>query len=160
MMDRGPEDWTVWLEAQRHRAINLILVLVLATGLMALAYSLFHAVASGKPSPNLPYYAAAYLAILGILLARPLSDQLRAQLFLIVMYGFALFSLVAGWLAGGGRVFLLASIVVGKRCPPSGRTTRFRLACIRRILCTGEASNAHHTDKQESKNHWLSSVHM
>jgi signal transduction histidine kinase len=106
------QDWTVWLAAQRHRAVNTMLVLVLLTGLVGVGFSLLTSLTKGEASPNLLFYVTAYLAIFAIFLARRLSDRLRAQLFLVVMCVFALASLLAGWLAGGGRVFLLASIVV------------------------------------------------
>lgn len=104
-------EWTEWLAAQRHRALNAVLILVMVTGFAGLIVSVVAALRDGN-THNLPYYATSYVAILAIFFARGLSDLRRAQLFLMLMYAFALFSFYAGWLAGGGRVFLLAMIVV------------------------------------------------
>lgn len=111
-MNDSHSDWMIWLRDQRHRAINLILGMVLIVGCFGIAISFVTWLQTGGPALNLPYLLSAYAILLGIFLARGWSDDRRGQVFLAVLFLFSLYALRAGWLVSSGRTFLLSMIVV------------------------------------------------
>lgn len=100
----------VWLRRQRRRAVNIQLSLVLIIGLVALATSLLAWVKG--TGTNLPYYSLVYVAIAFLFLFPKIPDTWRSAGFLLIIFGFSIFSFYAGWLESGGRVFLLMLVVV------------------------------------------------
>ena len=105
-------DWTMWLRIQRRRAIQVMLGLILGFGFIGLAFSLWRFL-SEKGSPlNITYYAIAYALILFLYFFQGISDEWRGIGFVVVMYMFSMFAFYSGWLVSGGRMFLLAVIVV------------------------------------------------
>lgn len=106
------QDWIAWLRQQRRRAIDLLLRVILILGLAGVAYTLALAVRAGSFHFTTIYYLITYLIVLSLYFARRLGDEVRALAIFIVIYGFAVLSLYAGWLAGSGRVFLLILIPI------------------------------------------------
>ena len=103
-----------WLRVFRHRIINLLLGGVVILGAIGLIFSIVQEIRAGigQISYILGTYIAAYLVCLFLWLNRRISNKWRAIAFLILVYAFSVFSFFSGWLAGGGRVFLLPLIVL------------------------------------------------
>lgn len=107
-------DWTVWLRAQRQRAIDILLMIVLALsslGMLVSTWSLLSRSPGARFPSNFPIYAIAYILVWIIFLTRRLGESWRAIAFLALLYAFSVWSLSAGWLASSGRVFLLSMVV-------------------------------------------------
>jgi len=103
------QDWNIWLKTQRERALNVLLAIACALGTIGVAYSAWRfAHAPPGSETNLVPYAIAWTVTLLLFLARRVPEHVRAVGFLAVLWAFAVFALRAGWLAGGGRGFLLA----------------------------------------------------
>jgi len=66
----------------------------------------------GTVTFNTIYYALSYALLLILFLVRKIPDLWRSLGFLILLYAFGSLSLYSGWLAGGGRIFLLTMIVI------------------------------------------------
>jgi hypothetical protein len=62
---------------------------------------------------NAGYFVATYAVLVILFVFRRLPDTLRATGLLLAIYGFAALALYTGWLAGGGRVFLITLLIVG-----------------------------------------------
>ncbi len=109
----------IWLYAFRHRIINLLLISVVVLGTFGILLTIndyirlekAHA-SMGKIVFLLAYYAAAYGLALILLFARRIGNTWRAVGFLSLLYFFSVLSFTAGWLGGGGRLYLLAFIVL------------------------------------------------
>jgi signal transduction histidine kinase len=101
-----------WLREQRHRAINMLLGLVVVLGPLSLIPGLESLFRGEGLTPMSPVYLIANILALVLFLWRRLGDRWRALGLLLMTYGFATFFLFSGWLAGGGRLFLLAWIVM------------------------------------------------
>ncbi|MBN1148869.1 MAG: GAF domain-containing protein [Anaerolineales bacterium] len=110
-MDDLRQDWSVWLRAQRRRAIDLLLGLILLLGLLGLSVSIWSLFYHGYTS-NLLIYSLAYLYILALFLLRRVQDEWRVLGFVLILFAFAAYSFYSGWLVSSGRVYLLALIVV------------------------------------------------
>ena len=105
-------DWTIWLKQQQQIVINFLSRLILILGLIALMISLERVLREGTVTFNTIYYALSYALLLALFLFRKVSDLWRSLVFLILLYAFGSMALYSGWLAGGGRVFLLTMIVM------------------------------------------------
>jgi len=105
-------DWTIWLKQQQQIVINFLSRLILILGLIALMISLERVLREGTVTFNTIYYAFSYALLLALFLFRKVSDLWRSLVFLILLYAFGSMALYSGWLAGGGRVFLLTMIVM------------------------------------------------
>ncbi len=105
-------DWTIWLQQQQRKAVRRLLGFIMVAGLAGVLWSVLRSILEKGSLFNLAYYIAAYTLVLFVYYLGPVSDKWRAVGFAAVLYGFGVFSLYSGWLAGGGRVFLLAFIVV------------------------------------------------
>lgn len=113
-MDRHTErrDPIDWLRQQRRTLINALTGLMLLLGTIGLAVNVLAAINSRQISFTLIYYIAAYLLALVIFAAGRLSETVRAYGLLVLIYLFAVLAFYSGWLAGGGRLFLLGAIAV------------------------------------------------
>ena len=105
-------DWTIWLKQQQQIVINFLSRLILILGLIALMISLERVLREGTVTFNTIYYALSYALLLALFLFRKVSELWRSLVFLILLYAFGSMALYSGWLAGGGRVFLLTMIVM------------------------------------------------
>lgn len=105
-------DWTIWLKQQQRIVINFLSRFILLLGLIALVIILGRVVRERTVTFNTVYYVLAYTFLLVLFLVRQVPDTWRSFGFMILVYVFGTLSLYSGWLAGGGRVFLLALIVV------------------------------------------------
>ena len=105
-------DWTIWLKQQQQIVINFLSRFILVLGLIALAIILGRVVRERTVTFNTVYYLLAYTFLLFLFLVRQIPDTWRSFGFMLLLYVFGTLSLYSGWLAGGGRVFLLALIVV------------------------------------------------
>ena len=101
-----------WLHQQRHRAINAQLALILVLGAPGLAEDVWRLLSGFGYTFALPYYLIVYILVAALFFLRRLSDQWRALAFSSILYAFGVFAFYSGWLAGSGRVALLALIVV------------------------------------------------
>ncbi len=100
-----------WLQQQRHRAINLLLGLIVVAAPLGILPGLLPLL-EGQPANLNKDYLAAYTIAVVLFAIRRIPDRWRALGFLLLAYGFAVYALQAGWLGGGGRVFLLVFITV------------------------------------------------
>ena len=105
-------DWTIWLQQQQQIVINFLSRFILILGLIALMISLERVLREGTVTFNTIYYAFSYALLLILFLVRKIPDLWRSLVFLILLYAFGSLSLYTGWLAGGGRIFLLTMIVM------------------------------------------------
>lgn len=103
-------DWMDWLRRQRKRAVNIQLGMILVIGLVGLITSLL-ASFSGAGANLLPY-SITYAVLAFLFLFPKIPDTWRAVGFLLIIFGFSVFSFHAGWLASSGRTFLLMLVVV------------------------------------------------
>jgi len=104
-------DSMLWLRELRHRMLTILLGVVVVLGALGLTYSGWRVLIGKGDLLALPFYSLAYGVVLALFLIRRIPDTWRAWGFLGVLYGFACLSFQLGWLASGGRVFLLAFIV-------------------------------------------------
>ncbi len=112
-MNVKPMDWTIWLRQQRHRAVRIQLGVILGLGFLGIAASLWRWWAAGLGyTLNLPIYIVAYIVVILLAVLPSVRDEWRAWGFIVILYGFGVFSLYSGWLVSGGRQFLLALTVV------------------------------------------------
>lgn len=114
------DDSMIWLRDLRHRMLDVLLGATVVLGTVGMLYSVLRVLTYAGDPFTLPFYAAAYALALVLLFTRRIPDQWRAAGFLAALYGFACFALYAGWLAGGGRTFLLAlsvsaAVLIGPR---------------------------------------------
>jgi len=105
-------DWTIWLKQQQRIVINFLSRFILILGLIALMIILGRVVRERTITFNTIYYVLAYTFLLVLFLVRQVPDIWRSFGFMLLLYAFGTLALYSGWLAGGGRVFLLALIVV------------------------------------------------
>lgn len=105
-------DWTIWLKQQQQIVINFLSRFILVLGLIALVMILGRVVRERTITFNTVYYLLAYTLLLSLFLVRQIPNTWRSVGFMLLLYVFGTLSLYSGWLAGGGRVFLLALIVV------------------------------------------------
>jgi len=105
-------DWTIWLKQQQQIVINFLSRFILVLGLVALVIILGRVVRERTVTFNTVYYLLAYTLLLLLFLVRQVPDTWRSFGFMLLLYAFGTLALYSGWLAGGGRVFLLALIVV------------------------------------------------
>jgi len=107
-----PRDWTIWLQAQRSRAIRVLLIVVLVLGGLGIAVSIFRVMNRTGNWSDLLTYGLAYLIVVFFYFNPGISDQARGIGFVFLILGFSAYSFYSGWLASGGRVFLLTAIVI------------------------------------------------
>ena len=105
-------DWTIWLKQQQRIVINFLSRFVLILGLIALMISLERVIRERTVTFNTVYYVLSYALLLALFLVRKVPDIWRSLGFLLLLYAFGTLALYSGWLAGGGRIFLLAMIVI------------------------------------------------
>ena len=104
---------TIWLQAFRHRIINLLLGTTTILGTIGMVYLIRPFIPEGgKFSVTLITYLISYTLLILLLIFRQIPDMWRALGFLVLLYSFAVFSLINGWLGGGGRPFLLSLVVL------------------------------------------------
>ena len=105
-------DWTIWLKQQQRIVINFLSRFVLILGLVALTISLGRVIRERTLTFNMVYYVLSYALLAILFLVRRIPDTWRSYGFMILLYAFGTLALYSGWLAGGGRVFLLTMIVI------------------------------------------------
>jgi hypothetical protein len=120
MTTEPQQDWTIWLRSQRHFIVNVIVGITLIFGTIGIAVAFANVVSHGHITFNFIYYLTTYLVVLTLSLLGRLRDDLRALGFAIAVYAFGALSLYVGWLAGGGRTFLVAlaavsSVLLGQK---------------------------------------------
>jgi len=103
-----------WLQASRHRMINMLLGSVVLLGTLGIIVAVYRVWQTGfeRISFTLAYYLGAYGLVLMLYFVRQIPDHWRAIGFLALVYVFSLFALYSGWLGGSGRVLLLPLIVL------------------------------------------------
>lgn len=109
--DRMEVDSMLWLRELRHQMLTILLGAIVVLGTIGLVYSVWRVFIGYGDLLALPFYTLAYGGILALFLIRRIPDVWRAWGFLGMLYGFACLAFYLGWLAGGGRVFLLAFII-------------------------------------------------
>lgn len=109
--DRMEVDSMLWLRELRHQMLTILLGAIVVLGTIGLVYSVWRVFIGYGDLLALPFYMLAYGGILALFLIRRIPDVWRAWGFLGMLYGFACLAFYLGWLAGGGRVFLLAFII-------------------------------------------------
>jgi len=104
----------IWLQAFRHKIINLLLGSVTILGTFGLLINIYQEWRSGIGSITYisAYYLAAYIVVLILFFVRRIPDRWRAIGFLTLLYIFSIFAFLSGWLGGSGRIFLLPFIVL------------------------------------------------
>ncbi len=102
---------TAWLQRRRHQVINTILLLIVIAGPFGILSSLLPLL-HGQPAHVNINYVVAYAVVVVLFAVRRIPDGWRAAGFLALIYVFALYAFQAGWLSGGGRVFLLSFITL------------------------------------------------
>jgi signal transduction histidine kinase len=112
MKQNRVEESAAWLRDQRHRAINMLLGLVVLVGPLGLLPGLRELLRGEGYLPTLLGYTAAYVVALVLFVYRRMDDRWRTLGLLILAYAFAVFALFTGWLAGSGRLLLLSFTVM------------------------------------------------
>jgi len=95
------------LQAWRSRALYLVLMVILGTGLLAYASTIVGAVLRGHATPLLWIYAGVYVAFALLAFLPRLNVTLRASAVFFVAYANAAASLARLGLAGSGRLYLI-----------------------------------------------------
>ncbi len=95
------------LQAWRSRALYLVLVVVLGTGLPAYASTIVAAVLRGQATPLLWIYGGVYITFALLAFLPRLDVTLRAAAFFFVAYINAAASFARVGLAGSGRLYLM-----------------------------------------------------
>jgi len=114
-MNQDPSlEASVWLQAFRHKAINLLLGSVSVLGTLGLIFSIYQEWRQGiGPLSFISlYYLGAYITVLTLFFVRRIPDRWRGIGFLALVYLFSVFAFYSGWLGGSGRIFLLPLIVL------------------------------------------------
>ena len=107
-----PTDWTIWLKQQQRIVINFLSRFILLLGLIALVIILGRVIRERTVTFTTVYYVLAYTFLAVLFLVRRIPDTWRSFGFILLLYAFGTLALYSGWLAGGGRVFLLTMIVI------------------------------------------------
>jgi len=105
-------DWTIWLSQQRRIVTNVLIGFIMFLGFIGIVISLGNYLRTRTLSFNMVYYVLSYVLVLALFLLRKIPDVWRSYGFVLLLYTFGAFAMYSGWLAGGGRVFLLTTIVV------------------------------------------------
>ncbi len=105
-------DWTIWLKQQQRIVINFLSRFVLILGLVALTIILGRVIRERTLTFNTVYYVLSYALLAVLFLVRRIPDTWRSFGFMLLLYAFGTLALYSGWLAGGGRAFLLTMIVI------------------------------------------------
>ena len=105
-------DWTIWLSQQRRIVTNILIWFILILGFIGITASVARVIRNRVITFNLIYYILSYALVLVLFLVRKIPDVWRSYGFVLLLYTFGALAMYSGWLAGGGRVFLLATIVV------------------------------------------------
>lgn len=105
-------DWTIWLSQQRRIVTNILIWFILILGFIGITASVIRVFREQAFTFNLIYYILTYTLVLVLFLVRKIPDVWRSYGFLLLLYAFGALSMYSGWLVGGGRVFLLTTIVV------------------------------------------------
>lgn len=105
-------DWTIWLKQQQRIVINFLSRFILILGLIGLLFSLARLIDEPGLTFNIGYYTVSLVLLLILFYVRKIPDLWRSLGFLFLLYAFGTLSMYSGWLASGGRGFLLALIVV------------------------------------------------
>lgn len=114
MNANSPIDVMIWLRSFRHRILNLLLLVAVILGGVAILVTFLPLVYDGRFKVNFlfGYYSLSFVFGLVLLLWRDMPERWRAGGFLSLLYAFSVLALVSGWLGGSGRSFLLALIVL------------------------------------------------
>lgn len=114
MSSNHVSDTTNWLKAFRHQIVNLLFGSIAILSTIGLIFAFLQQIQDSGIGLNfvLGYYSVGYIMVLVLYFNRQIPDQWRALSFLVLLYIFSLLALYSGWLAGGGRVFLLPLIVL------------------------------------------------
>lgn len=104
-------DSMLWLRDLRHRMLGILFVATFVLGAIGIIYRGWQAAIGLGDLWLLPFDVLGYGITLALFLIRRIPDTWRAWGFLGLLYGIASLALYLGWLAGGGRLFLLALIV-------------------------------------------------
>jgi PAS domain S-box-containing protein len=105
-------DWTIWLRQQRHIVLNVLFGVIAVLGLIGLVFSMERVARERTMTFNLIYYSLSYATVLILYSTRKLPDTWRSYGFVVLLYAFGVLSIYSGWLAGGGRIFLLTTVVL------------------------------------------------
>ncbi|MEJ5224119.1 MAG: PAS domain S-box protein [Anaerolineales bacterium] len=108
-----PVDWTIWLQAQRRRAVETLLRFILVLGGAGVLYSLSQVIAQQRIGLNFVYFSLSYLVVLILYFNKRIPDEWRGVGFQIVLIVFGILAFYSGWLVSSGRAVLLAAVVVG-----------------------------------------------
>jgi two-component system sensor kinase FixL len=112
MVEDERRDWTIWLRQQRRLVLKVIFLSIMVLGFVGLVIAGYQAISTGSITFNLLYYILTYVGLVILYLFRKIPDLWRSIGYLLLLYIFGVLSLYTGWLAGGGRIFLLAMIVM------------------------------------------------
>ncbi|MBN1178771.1 MAG: response regulator [Anaerolineae bacterium] len=104
-------DSFAWLSDLRYRILNILLGVAVGLGTLGILYVGWSVLFKGSQGGTLGWYAAVYAIGVFLLFARRVPNQWRALGFLTALYAFACIAFYLGWLASGGRQFLMAVIV-------------------------------------------------
>jgi CheY-like chemotaxis protein len=100
------------IEKLRSGVLNFLLGATALLGTAGIIFIFYRAWRFGGSEPwALAMYGGAWLLAVALFFARNIPDRWRALIFLTAMYGLSVLAFQLAWLAGGGRIFLLAFIV-------------------------------------------------
>lgn len=105
-------DWTIWLKQQQRIVINFLSRFILVIGSFGLLLTLQRLLHERTVTFNTIYYFLSYALLFILFWIRKVPDVWRSIGFLSLLYVFGTLALYTGWLVGGGRTFLLTTIVV------------------------------------------------
>jgi CheY-like chemotaxis protein len=99
------------LNSLSRNVLNILLGIISLLGTVSVVVLFLRALTGNGDMTAAIVYAVADLLAVTLFFARRIPERVRALVFLIALYAFSFYVLRIGWLAGGGRVFLLAFIV-------------------------------------------------
>jgi two-component system sensor kinase FixL len=113
MDDVERRDWTIWLQEQRQIVLNIIFSIVLVLGFLAILLEAYQEFRNQRLLFNLFYYSATYIGLIILFIFRKkIPDYWQSIGLLFLIYSFGFLALRTGWLSSGGRVFMLAFVVM------------------------------------------------
>ena len=130
-------DWTIWLSQQRRIVTNVLIGFIMFLGFIGIVISLGNYLRTRTLSFNMVYYVLSYGLVLTLFLLRKIPDVWRSYGFVLLLYTFGGFAMYSGWLAGGGRVFLLTTIVVSSILLSPRTSVYFGIFVFLTYVCFG-----------------------